>query len=98
MVISSRNILFFDCLSFVEIMVYSLWYVSLCGIERHIGSGVRDIAAFIVGRWLVGIDGAVGIGSATGCIGVSYGNHFVGGFCLVKSSDFDNPLSAVQTV
>ena len=63
-----------------------------------LGSGVRDIAAFIVGRWLVGIDGAVGIGSATGCIGDSYGNHFVGGFCHVKTSDFDNPLSAVQTV
>lgn len=45
-----------------------------------LGSGVRDIAAFIVRRWLVGIDGAVGIGSATGCIGDSYGNHFVGGF------------------
>ena len=27
------------------------------------GNGVRDIAAFIVGRLLVGIDGAVGIGS-----------------------------------
>ena len=61
-------------------------------------SGVRDIAAFIVGRWLVGIDGAVGIGSATGCIGDSYGNHFVGGFCHVNSPDLDNPLSAVQTV
>lgn len=95
MVISSRNILFFDCLSFVEIIVYSLWYVCLYGIDRYIKGDVYYITAFIVRIFLVGIDGAVGIGSTTGCIGDSYGNHFVGGFRHIKPTDFDNPLSAV---